>query len=162
MTIVSRPARRFGTLKEATRRLIQACGGLDGAAESCRVGRSCLSDAQNEERHESYLAADCIHQLEAACGQPIVTEHLASRHGAVLVCLPQAPADLSTWMQTEAGVLKAQAQRAGDMADSLADGKLTLSEASECLRSTDAALRELALLRELLRQHIERQTADAA
>jgi hypothetical protein len=162
MTITSRPARRFGTLKEATRRLIEACGGLDGAAESCRVGRSCLSDNQNEERHESYLAADCIAQLEAACGRPIVTEHLASRHRGVLVTLPDAPADLTTWMQTEAAVMKAHAERAVVMADSLADGKLTLAEASDCLRAADAALRELALLRELLRLHIERQTAHAA
>ncbi len=163
MTIKSRMAsRRYGTVEEATAALIAACGGIDGAAASCRVGRSQLADYANPHEEKSFMPLDVVQQLEAACGQPIVTEYLAGRHDVVLVKLPTGPTSLRTWMQAEAGVLKEHAERAGKMADALADGRLDLNEAVEVLRETDESLRELAMLREMLRRHIADHTAAAA
>lgn len=50
--------------------LITACGGLDEAAASCRVGKSSLSDYQNPVL-TSYMPADVICDLEAYCGDAI-------------------------------------------------------------------------------------------
>lgn len=162
MTIASRPARQYGTLEEATARLIKACGGIDGAAESCRVGRSQLSDYANPNVEDAYMPADVVRQLETACGQPHVTEYLAACHGLVLVRLPNEPVDIGTWNQAEASVLQKHAERSRKMADALADGVFELSEAVEVLRGADEALRETAMQREMLRQYIAEQTASAA
>jgi hypothetical protein len=73
------------TLKTAFRRLWEACGGIDAAAAACRVGRSHLARASDQNCPESFATVDVVARLEQVAGLPIVTEVLAAAAGYVLV-----------------------------------------------------------------------------
>ena len=67
---------------QLARVLIAACGGLDEAAEACRIGKSQLSNAQNP-NHDAYLPVDVIADLEAYCGKPHYSSALIDNVGDV-------------------------------------------------------------------------------
>lgn len=71
-TVLSR--RRHASL---ARELIKLCGGLDEAAEACRVGKSQLSDYQNPQG-DGFMPADVMVDLEAYCGSAIYSGALAA------------------------------------------------------------------------------------
>ena len=53
---------------QLARVLIRACGGLDEAADACRIAKSQLSNAQNP-NHDAFLPIDVIADLESYCGK---------------------------------------------------------------------------------------------
>lgn len=57
------------------RRLIEACGGLEEAAASCRIGKTQLSECQNP-HGEAFMPADVIADLEQHCGKPLYSRAL--------------------------------------------------------------------------------------
>lgn len=65
------------------RNLIVACGGLEEAATACRLGKSQLSNAQNVNQ-DSFLPIDVVAELEAYCGEPIISRALFESRPSVL------------------------------------------------------------------------------
>lgn len=51
-------------LKRATAETIKGVGGLEAAADFCRVGKSVLSDNQSPNRADSFIAIDVVADLE--------------------------------------------------------------------------------------------------
>lgn len=56
-------------------RLVKACGGLEEAADACRVNKSALSTYQTVDSG-AFMPADVIADLEAYCGEPIYSRAL--------------------------------------------------------------------------------------
>lgn len=77
----------YSQLKQATRHLVKACGGLEAAAAVTRVGHSELS-RYYDPREKLLIPADIIADLERDCGRPILTQTLANLIGFELVQLP--------------------------------------------------------------------------
>lgn len=65
--------------------LIEACGGLDEAAQACRVGKTRLSDYQNPAASCS-MPADVMADLEAYCGRAIYSGALSQARPTAPVC----------------------------------------------------------------------------
>lgn len=64
------------------KRLITACGGLEEAAENCRLERSRLADFSNPEAG-AFMPADVMADLEAYAGEPIYSRAIAGSRPAV-------------------------------------------------------------------------------
>lgn len=77
----------YSRLKQATRHLVKACGGLEAAAAITRVGHSELS-RYYDPREKLHIPADIIADLERDCGRPILTQTLANLIGFELVQMP--------------------------------------------------------------------------
>ncbi len=79
--------------KRATAEMIKGVGGVEASAEFCRVGKSVLSDNQNVNRADSFVAIDVVACLEPLArqreGWPHVTRWLCRRNGGAFVELPQ-------------------------------------------------------------------------
>lgn len=78
-------------LKVATRALIRAAGGTDGAGETCGARQQRMSDCQNRNTPD-FLRIDEVGALEdVTAGEdwPHVTRALARRQGFVLVPMPR-------------------------------------------------------------------------
>lgn len=74
-------------LKTATRRLVDATGGIDPAAASTRVGRATMAQYYSPaDRDEAvFVPLDVIADLERVTGEPLVTRQLARLAGFDLV-----------------------------------------------------------------------------
>lgn len=122
------------------RELIAACGGLEEAAQVCRIGKSQLSDAQNP-NGVAYLPADTIYDLEQHCGSAIYSRAL---HDA----RPETPVQRD--LMTEAAeATEAAARLQGAVRVALADGRLTPNETDRLCTlhsEAEAELREVGLL----------------
>lgn len=96
-TTRTQPRQAYLRLKTASRALIGACGGIDGAAASTRVGRSELSRYQDPHTLGVSMPVDVVADLEAACGVPFVTRALAARaeHALIPLHVSGDPAALS-------------------------------------------------------------------
>lgn len=122
-------------LKRATGEMIKGVGGLEAAAEFCRVGKSALGDNQSVNKPESFVALDVIADLEPLArdrdGWPHVTRALAATMGFVLVKVPEAPATCADLL----GLIGRHAKEGGDVSQSvckaLSDGIVRRSEATE-------------------------------
>ncbi len=77
----------YSRLKQATRHLVKACGGLEAAAAITRVGHSELS-RYYDPREKLHIPADIVADLERDCGRPILTQTLANLIGFELVQMP--------------------------------------------------------------------------
>ena len=81
-------------LKVATGEMIKGAGGLEAAAQFCRVGKSVLGDAQNINAADRFVALDVVADLEPLTrdreGWPHVTRALCTLMGGTFVALPKA------------------------------------------------------------------------
>jgi hypothetical protein len=125
------PATDYAGLKAATRKQISINGGPVEAARSTRVGHQDLSryGSTADDHDERFIPADVIADLEAECGQPIITRKLAELSGYVLIRLPQG--------RGPGRVLEASGRSAQDMGammmelgQALTDGRLTGPESA--------------------------------
>lgn len=76
---------KYSLLKTATRRLIDACGGVEAAALISRVGKTSMSDYQNIDKPDCFMPADVAADLERACGQALLTATLVRWNGGYFV-----------------------------------------------------------------------------
>ena len=87
-------------LKAATRALLDASGGQDAAALSCRVGQQTLSNYAHLQMPDSFMPLDVVadleHALNTAPDAPVVTRTLVRLHGGAYVQLPRATAMRAT------------------------------------------------------------------
>jgi len=84
------PQRDYLSLKATFRRLVILVGGGNEAAAQTRVGQQALDryGSVSAEHEDRFAPIDVIADLEAACGEPIVTRKLAELAGHVLSPLP--------------------------------------------------------------------------
>jgi hypothetical protein len=116
-------------LKHASRQLVTHNGGPTDAAALTRADQPSLS-RQIGNDPERYLALDVIADLEAACGQPIVTRKLAELADCLLIEISRR--QKGDVLSQEAG-LTAQAfgKLMSDFGSALVDGTVDKREAHE-------------------------------
>lgn len=127
---LARPHREadYLALKGATRRLVEACGGVESAAAVTRTGFQVLSK-YGRPQEPVFAPVDVVADLEADAGDPFVTRALAQLAGHVLVPLPRAEAGQGRWYRHISEIAMdagAVVQRLGEaIAD---DGEVTKAE----------------------------------
>ena len=117
---------RDQVLKRATRALVDAAGGCEGAAALCRVGKSQLAAAGCANEHDRWLPVDVMRDLMGVtrghAGAAQLLAHLAAEAGFVLVPVSGAGGidplaaihDLSRETAELVGVLAQQAAGGAD------------------------------------------------
>lgn len=141
MTPRQLPAVDYASLKTATRALIKVIGTETDAAGVTRVAQQHLSRyvSTSPDNAEFFAPIDIIADLEAECGQPVVTRKLAELGGHELVPLPELMRDGSGLDQVSAAAVKEAGEFLAALGTALADGKLGETE----LASVSAAGREV-------------------
>lgn len=91
------PQRDYLGLKAAFRRLVVMAGGGNEAAAQTRVAQQGLDryGSAAPEHEDRFAPVDVIADLEAACGEPVVTRRLAELAGYVLSPLPATKGSVS-------------------------------------------------------------------
>ncbi|MFC0633267.1 hypothetical protein [Brevundimonas balnearis] len=125
------------TITDLTRRLIEACGGLETASRKCRYSVPQLSRCQTE-NSGCFLALDVVIALEAYCKQPIISR-------AMLAATPDTrPASDIRDEASEAFEACADMHRVVRLADRTPRGRKTIRQAvaraRDELRDVEAAL----------------------
>lgn len=140
------PANDYRALKAATRDLVAACGGSTRAAEITRLDQGSISRSGNLHERQ-YLPIDVVADLEAECGDPIVSRFLVGlcNHDAVPRGGPSPrPADhiraLGELSREVADVMQAQSVAA-------ADGVIDAQESEEILKELDDVYQVISAMR---------------
>lgn len=126
-------ARQFGdatylAIKAAFRDLVTACGGPKLAADKTRGCQSRMSEAMAPHETERFPALDQIADLEAECGIPFVTRHLADMAGFDLVPRSVAAGHSSKPMAIAAQMAASLGELQVAYAAAIDDGELTAVE----------------------------------
>lgn len=142
-------SRDYDGLKAHCRDLVAACG---GPARAARITRGCLSrlsEALSPDYPERFMAVDQIADLEAECGRPHVSRHLAEALGFRLVraeeAIPMGP------HQHLARIILECSDVTRHLAEGLEDGTLTEAERQQVAREADEAIAALQDLKAGLR-----------
>ncbi len=148
--------KHHGTLKDAATELIEAAGGLREAAELCRVSKTRLGEICTPHREDAHMPVDVVLALEKATGRPAMTEHLAARHGLLVIEIGAAESavmlnDLQGHVLRQNGAtVKAAADAISQQMEASADGVVTDAEAVAMLPALERLLVTAARLRHLL------------
>jgi hypothetical protein len=78
-------------LKTATRRQIAASGGVESAARVSRVGKSKLSEYQNQAIVDCFIPADVAAELERDSGVNEITQAMAQIQGGYFIKITDDP-----------------------------------------------------------------------
>jgi hypothetical protein len=128
-------------LKNASKRLGQAAGGIEAAANYCRVGKTLLGD-YGSPNNETFMPVDVVADLEAVthgtAGWPLVTRMLAAEAGCALVELPKPTAPDANWFAQLGKLCSETGDVINRLGEALADGNVCgkdvrrLNLVSEC------------------------------
>lgn len=142
-------------LKIASRQLIRAAGGTDGAGETVGSRQQRMSDCQLPNTGD-FLTIQEVRKLQevtvGAPGWPHVTRALAKQDGFALVRLPQAPERAIEWHQALGEVSSEVGESVQLVCKALGgDGKVTACEVREhrIMENIDEAIEQLFALRAL-------------
>lgn len=120
-------------IKCATGEMIRGVGGLEVAAQYCRVGKSVLGDNQSLNKPESFVAVDVVAALEPLArdrdGWPHVLTALADGMGLILFKRPEAVPDKADLLSLVGKLSQRNGEVAGEVCRALADGKVDYAEA---------------------------------
>ena len=145
-------------LKVATRALIAAAGGTDGAGETCRARQQRMSDCQNRCTAD-FLRIDEVAALEDVTSGPDwpqVTRALAQRQGFVLLQLPSPGAPQTVFSALIGRLAKEGGElMAGVCQDLSDDNDVSPEEARRRLPDADDLVRVVVELRAALRARAE-------
>jgi hypothetical protein len=159
MTPVSRqlPATDYAALKAATRQLVSAAGGGNEAAKATRVGQQVLSGYGSlaPEHRDRFAPLDVVADLEAECGQPIVTRKLAALNNCLLVQLPTGPGHGAVTERSGRSAHEFGEVMAGVFGALANDGRITPDEAGPILNDIRELMLELAGLAEAVKAATE-------
>ncbi|UJX46624.1 phage regulatory CII family protein [Xanthobacter sp. YC-JY1] len=162
---LARPHREadYLALKGATRRLVEACGGVESAAAATRTGFQALSK-YGRPQEPFFAPIDVVADLEADAGVPLVTRALAALCGHVLVPLPRPETGTGRWYRHISEVAQDAGAVVARLGAALADdGEVSRAEARAlALREhVRHAIKELAAL-DLALERLEKGDGDAA
>lgn len=150
---------RSATLKAATRRLVEACGGQESAAliPGMPISRhQSFSEAGNAAHPDRFLRIDVAALMEADCGLPLVTAEMAKATGHVLVPLPAIAATATPLGRITAQAMKETSEVFVRLGDFLEDGTLDSAEGGHLEREIDEAILKLLALKAQARLVAER------
>ncbi|NMN56886.1 hypothetical protein FHT36_000764 [Xanthobacter sp. SG618] len=165
MNKLARPHREadYLALKGATRRLVEACGGLESAAAVTRTGFQVLSK-YGRPAEPVFAPVDVVADLEADAGVPLVTRALAALCNHVLVPLPRPEAGSGRWYRHISEVAQDAGAVVSRLGEALADdGEVSRAEvrALDLRDHVRRAIKELAAL-DLALERLEKGDGDAA
>ena len=143
------PESSYAGLKTATRRLVAATDGIEAAASITRVGKSQI-ERYTSPHHPDFMPIDVVADLEAATGQPLVTEALARLAGCALHEV-EPNASHPNPLIGIASLARHTGEVARDVAAALADRAISAAEA----RGIFADLDELESCARELRRTVE-------
>ena len=146
-------------LKVASRALIRAAGGTDGAAETLGTRQQRMSDCGLPNTPD-FLRADEVGRLEdvtvGQAGWPHLTRALARRQGFELVATPSRRAPEAAWGAYAARLLKETGDVFGALGKALESGNdIDAAEAGEILPESDELVQLALELRSALRRRAE-------
>jgi len=156
------PASDYVALKAATRQLVTAVGGGNEAAKATRVSQQVLSGygSVGDEHHERFAPADVIADLEAECGQPIVTRKLAELANCLLVQLPHGAGNSAVTERSGRSAHEFGEVMSGVFGALANDGRITPDEAAPILNDIRELMLELAGLAEAVKAAVVVERAD--
>lgn len=142
------PKNDYLGLKATFRRLVVLVGGGNEAAAQTRVGQQALDryGSISAEHEDRFAPADVIADLEAACGEPIVTRKLAELSGHVLVPLPVVQGSTARLDQVTGKALMEVGQVFTRLGEARADGVICDNEAAALKREIGEAVTMLLKL----------------
>lgn len=143
------PANDYAGIKAATRRLIAEAGGAVDAARATRLDHQGISRFGNShpDHDERFMPADVIADIEAECGQPILTRKLAELSGYLLVAVPVAGRSGAVLGAVTAKALKETSDVFVALGEGLGDGAICAADAERIGREIDEAMSKLAGLK---------------
>ena len=123
------PRRDYLRIKAAFRELVDMVGGQTAAGRISRPGQQWIGryGSTDPEYATCFPPADVIADLEAQCGQPVVSRELAGLAGYDLV--REAP-ETASILQTFGKVAAASNRTIAQIATDLADGRISEDEAA--------------------------------
>lgn len=114
-------------LKNATRALGRAVGGIEAVEELTRVDQSSFARYQSL-HHAQFVPVDVIADLERVAERPIVTEALAHLNGHILIAKPPTLSD-PAWNGYLGQVLKDCGELSARIGEALRDhGRITTDD----------------------------------
>lgn len=120
----------------ATRRAIEAAGGLEACAQVAAVAKSQLQRCTSPQHHDSITIRDAV-AIESIGhgrpGHPHITLAMARAQGFVLIRLPQGEEDGDGLLMSVVSMTKELGDVAERIADALADGVVSAREAQIAL-----------------------------
>jgi hypothetical protein len=151
------PEAAYLALKSKFRRLLDLCGGIDGAASSTRIARSQLHNCGSATTAQ-FPTIDVVLDLERAAGEPIITAELAAAHNMALV--PRKAGTAEPAQATD--ILSLNARVASEMGDVLrvtleraADNDLSINDLEAILQQQD----EMLIAGERARKKVQEELA---
>ena len=142
-------AQDHALLKTATRALIRAAGGVEGAAMITRVGKSQLSNYQSPNHDSEFMPLDILADLERDAGTPFVTRALAAMSGGYFTPIKQS-ASKKELAAHIASIGKEISDVMHHASTALIDAKISDKEAETITREIDEAIQALAAARQYL------------
>ncbi len=140
------PKRDYDGLKAVSRDLVEAAGGSKRVCELTRACPSRLSEALAPQCDERFLAIDQVADLEADCGEPVVTRVLADMIGCDVVTR-DAPKSRASIRALIAAVTKESAEVTARFLEATDDNSLSAEERVELRREVEEAIEQLNSLR---------------
>lgn len=141
---------RPNSLKAATRRLIEACGGQESCVliPGMPISRhQSFSEAGNGALPDRFLRIDVAALLEADCGLPIVTAEMAKATNHWLVPMPLIAAQRTPLGRITAQAMKETSEVFARLGAFLDDGVLNSTEGAHLDREIDEAILKLLALK---------------
>ena len=142
MTARFLPANDYAALKASTRDLVRRCGGATAASRTTRVAQQVLSryGDTSEENADRFAGIDVVADLEAECGEPIITRELALLAGYDLA--PRGERR-GCAVSAAAKMVSANGEAIGAILEALADGSISPEEAVGMLPRVRLALEQM-------------------
>ncbi|WP_230769514.1 phage regulatory CII family protein [Sphingomonas sp. Leaf4] len=139
MTALASRAVKGRMLKERTSELVARVGGLEAAANFCRVSKTALGryTSQSPADADYFAPVDVVRCLETAAGEAIVTAHLASEAGGVFVAVPDVSASGADLLQLLSEQSRESSELTSAICTGLADGILTGAEGRRIMREAE-------------------------
>ncbi|MEM1376165.1 MAG: hypothetical protein AAGG69_02140 [Pseudomonadota bacterium] len=127
-------------LKAATRRLVRLAGGPESAQHVTRVKASALSRFGSVS-DDQFIPVDVVADLESDTGSAVVTAALATLLGCRLVgCESAGTQSAPLGVESIASLLQREANLVGQIAEAMADGKVTPIEAQQISETCERAI----------------------
>lgn len=125
------PLSDYLALKAAFRRLVQTVGGSAEAGRITRVGQQAVDryGSVNDDHRERFAPLDVIADLEAECGDAVVTRVLAEMSGHVMVALPVVPGSNARLDMVTGECLTEIGQAFAELGQARSDSRITPGEA---------------------------------